>query len=73
MLATVFRVDVKTSLFAAPGIRPVLFAISVLMALLAYMPAPACAIPGGTGEATDAAIFASPPAHAYEIRPGPAP
>jgi peptidoglycan hydrolase-like protein with peptidoglycan-binding domain len=32
----------------------VLFAVTFLaMALLAYMPAPACAIPGGTGQATD--------------------
>jgi hypothetical protein len=52
MVATVFAVDVKTSSSAAPGIRPVLFAITVLaMSLLAYMSAPACAIPGGTGEA----------------------
>ncbi len=52
MVATVFAVDVKTSFSAAPGFRPVLFAITVLaMSLLAYMPTPACAIPGGAGEA----------------------
>jgi hypothetical protein len=87
--ATVFEVDVKARCTAAPGFRPVLFAIFVsAMALSAYMPASACALPGGTGQATDPAAVrafqlsrglgrrpasASLPAKAYEIDPGPAP
>jgi len=52
MAATVFAVDVKTSPSAAPSFRHVLFAVTALaMSLLAYMPTPACAIPGGAGEA----------------------
>lgn len=52
MVATVFAVDVKTSSFAASPFRHVLFAVTALaMSLLAYMPTPACAIPGGAGEA----------------------
>ncbi len=61
MAATVFPVDVKNSSSAAPGFRPVLFAISVsLMALLAYMPAPACALPGGAGQEADPVTEAPP-------------
>jgi len=48
--ATVFGVDVKASRTAVPGSRSALFAISVLMTLLAYMPTPACALTGGAGQ-----------------------
>jgi len=48
--ATVFGVDVKASRTAVPGNRPALFAIFVLMALLAYMPTPARAATGGAGQ-----------------------
>jgi hypothetical protein len=59
MAATVFLVDVKTSSSAAPGFRPVLFAIFVsVMTLLAYMPAPACALPGGAGQEAAPAVEA---------------
>jgi hypothetical protein len=57
MLATVFAVDVKTRCTAEPGIRPVAFMILFFaMALLAYMPTAACAVPAGTGQATDPLI-----------------
>src|SRR6185295_5594435 len=49
--ATVFEVDVKAKRPAATGGRQALFTISLLMALLAYMPAAACAITGGAGQA----------------------
>jgi len=60
MPATVLRVDVKTRRMAAPGFRPTLFTIYVFsaMALLAYMPAAACALPGGAAETTEPAIEA---------------
>jgi hypothetical protein len=55
----VFHVDVKTSFTAAPGFRPRLFAlIAFAMALLAYMPTPARALPGGAEETTDLSIEA---------------
>jgi hypothetical protein len=66
VVATVFEVDVKDRCTVAPGFRPVLFALLFAMALSAYMPAPVCAQPGGTGKAAD-------PAKAYEIDPGPDP
>jgi hypothetical protein len=50
MRATVFAVDVKAKLPAAAGSCLALFAISSLMALLAYMPAPAFAATGGAGQ-----------------------
>jgi hypothetical protein len=54
MVATVFPVDVKNSSFAAPGIRQALFAVTLVsMALFAYISAPACAVPGGAGEASN--------------------
>lgn len=54
MPATVFAVDVKTSFTAAPGFRPVVFAITFFaMALTAYMPTSACALPDGAGQAGD--------------------
>lgn len=60
MAVTVFPVDVKNSSSAAPGFRPVLFAITLFaMALIAYMPAPACAIPGGAGEPANPAVGAA--------------
>lgn len=46
-----FAVDVKADTTAAAGrSRLALFAISSLMALLAYMPTAACAEPGGAGQ-----------------------
>ena len=55
MRATVFSVDVKASGTAASGrTRQLLFAASLAMSLLAYMSAPACAIPGGAGQAGQA-------------------
>jgi len=58
--ATVFGVDVKASRTAVPGNRPALFAISVLMALLAYMPTPACALTGGAGQTGAQATGSTP-------------
>jgi hypothetical protein len=46
----VFAVDVKAKLPAAAGSRLALFAIFPLMALFAYMPAPARAATGGAGQ-----------------------
>jgi putative peptidoglycan binding protein len=57
--ATVFEVDVKAKRPAVPGTRPALFTISLLMALLAYMPTAACALTGGAGQA-DAPAAATP-------------
>jgi hypothetical protein len=51
MPATVFAVDVKAKRTTAIGCRLVLFAIFSLMALTAYLPTAACAMPGGAGEA----------------------
>jgi hypothetical protein len=58
--ATVFGVDVKASRTAVPGNRSALFAISVLMALLAYMPTPACAATGGAGQSGAQAAGGTP-------------
>jgi hypothetical protein len=52
----VFRVDVKARRTAVPGFRLTLFTLFTIffaMALTAYMPAAACALPGGTGEVAD--------------------
>jgi hypothetical protein len=51
MPATVFAVDVKAKRTTAIGDRLVLFVTLSLMALTAYMPTAACAMPGGAGEA----------------------
>jgi hypothetical protein len=62
MPATVFGVDVKARCNAAPGFRPLLFAIFLsAMALLAYMPAPACALPAESGPASDPSSGVAPP------------
>ncbi|MGH2976295.1 MAG: peptidoglycan-binding domain-containing protein [Solirubrobacterales bacterium] len=50
-----FPVDVKTSCTAAPGFRPVLFAITLLAMALIAMPTAACALPGGSGQVDDPA------------------
>jgi hypothetical protein len=50
ILATVFPADVKAKCTTAIGCRLVLLATFFLMALTAYMPTAACAIPGGTGQ-----------------------
>jgi putative peptidoglycan binding protein len=51
--ATVFELDVKPTSFVASGVRQGLVGIVLAMALLAYMPTAACALPGGPGGATD--------------------
>jgi hypothetical protein len=60
MPATVFAVDVKDRSTAAQGIRIVLFAISSLMALIAYMSTPAFAMPGGAGQTAEPPSGATP-------------
>jgi len=67
---------VKIQLSAAPGHRSAAFTIVCLaMALTAFLTAPACAQPGGTGGLGNPEVEAqaSLPAKAYEIDPGPAP
>jgi len=78
--ANVFSVAVPPKRTAAPGFRPVLLATLFAMALLAYMPNAACAVPGGAGQSrsfrsapASRPLSASLPARAYEIDPGPAP
>jgi hypothetical protein len=57
LLATVFAADVKTRFTAAPGLRPVVFAITLFaMALPAYMPTAACALPDESGLNGDPAV-----------------
>lgn len=76
MPATVFEVDVKTRSTAEPGIRQALFTIFSPMALIAYMPTPAAALPGEVGQAVEppsSLASASLPAKIDEIDPGPAP
>lgn len=70
MLATVFAVDVKTRLPAAPRLRFAVFTtVCPAMALTALTTAPACAQPGRAGQVADPKA----PAKACEADPGPAP
>jgi len=58
MLATVFDVDVKASSSAPPALRLALSALFFAMALLAYMPAAACASPGGAAQGSEPEVGA---------------
>ncbi len=65
--ATVLEVDVRIRSTPVPGLRPVLLAVLLFMALMADTRI-ASAAPGGAGQGV-----APPPPKALEINPGPAP